>query len=107
MGKKHFICTHTWLNEDAKKQGTEFTSNMTEQEFFDSVKTDKAETLAHWMGKEDFFYCHWFAEDEDAIFDALEGIGGNDFMATLPIETERYVDSSDIKDQTLINPYDD
>ena len=35
MGKKHFICTHTWLNEDAKKQGTEFTSNMTEQEFFD------------------------------------------------------------------------
>ena len=47
MGKKHFICTHTWLNEDAKKQGTEFTSNMTEKEFFDSVKTDKAETLAH------------------------------------------------------------
>ena len=42
MGKKHFICTHTWLNEDAKKQGTEFTSNMTEKEFFDSVKTDKA-----------------------------------------------------------------
>ena len=70
MGKKHFICTHTWLNEDAKKQGTEFTSNMTEQEFFDSVKTDKAETLAHWMGKEDFFFCHWYADSADDIMDA-------------------------------------
>ena len=56
MSKKHFICTHTWLNEDAKKAGTEATSNMTEKEFFDSVKTDKAETLAHWMSKEDLFF---------------------------------------------------
>ncbi len=41
MGKKHFICTHTWLNEDAKKQGTEFTSNMTEQEFLTQLKRTK------------------------------------------------------------------
>ena len=72
MTKKHFICTHTWLNEDARKQGTEFTSNMTEREFFDSVKTDKAETLAHWMGKEDFFFCHWYADRADDIMDALD-----------------------------------
>ena len=44
-----FLCAHTWLNEDAKKAGIEAASNMTEKEFFDSVKTDKAETLAHWM----------------------------------------------------------
>ena len=38
MTKKHFICTHTQLNEDAKKAGNEATSNMTEKEFFDSIK---------------------------------------------------------------------
>ena len=86
MGKKHFICTHTWLNEDAKKQGTEFTSNMTEKEFFDSVKTDKAETLAHWMGKEDFFFCHWHAESENAIIDTLSQSGADEFMITMAIE---------------------
>ena len=107
MAKKHFICTHTWVSPEARVEFLKMTSDITDREFFESVKTERAETLRHWMGKEDFFYCHWFAEDEDAIFDALEGIGGNDFMATLPIETERYVDSSDIKDQMLVNPYDD
>ena len=103
MGKKHFICTHTWLNEDAKKQGTEFTSNMTEQEFFDSVKTDKAETLAHWMGKEDFFFCHWYAESEEDIIDAL-GEETNSLILTLPHEMPRYISSNNISDELVVNP---
>ena len=104
MGKKHFICTHTWLNEDAKKQGTEFTSNMTEKEFFDSVKTDKAETLAHWMGKEDFFFCHWYADSADDIMDALDKGGYHELMLTMPSEMQRFVTADNIKDQKLINP---
>ena len=103
MGKKHFICTHTWLNEDAKKQGTEFTSNMTEKEFFDSVKTDKAETLAHWMGKEDFFFCHWYAESEEDIIDAL-GEETNSLILTLPHEMPRYISSNNISDELVVNP---
>ena len=31
------------------------TSDITDREFFESVKTERAETLRHWMGKEDFF----------------------------------------------------
>ena len=54
MGKKHFICTHTWLNEDAKKQGTEFTSNMTEKELNDhwEVLTEPMQTAIRKSGKE-------------------------------------------------------
>ena len=104
MGKKHFICTHTWLNEDAKKQGTEFTSNMTEKEFFDSVKTEKAETLAHWMGKEDFFFCHWYADSADDIMDALDKVGFHEMMITMPSEMQRYVSVENIQDKKLINP---
>ena len=33
----------------------ENTKNMTDRQFFESLKTDKAETLQHWMGTEDFF----------------------------------------------------
>ena len=32
------------------------------------------------------FYCHWYAEDEDAVFSALEQMGMNDVMVTLPIK---------------------
>ena len=106
MSKKHFICTHTWLNEDAKKAGTEATSNMTEKEFFDSVKTDKAETLAHWMGKEDFFFCHWYADSADDIMDALDKGGYHKLMITMPSKMQRFVSVDNMKDQKLINPED-
>jgi hypothetical protein len=97
MAKKHFMCTHTWV-------GLEATSQMTDREFFASIKTPRAETLQHWMGQEDFFYCHWYAEDEDAIFDSLEAAGFNSLMVSLPHEMQRYVKSDDIKDETLVNP---
>ena len=106
MEKKHFICTHTWINEDAKKQGTEFTSGMTEKEFFDSVKSDKAETLAHWMGKEDFFFCHWYAESADDIMDVLDKGGFHELMITMPSEMQRFVTTDNIQDKKLVNPDD-
>ena len=104
MAKKHFMCTHTWVGDEAKQMGLEATSQMTDREFFASIKTPRAETLQHWMGQEDFFYCHWYAEDEDAIFDSLEAAGFNSLMVSLPHEMQRYVKSDDIKDETLVNP---
>ncbi len=104
MAKKHFMCTHTWVGDEAKQMGLEATSQMTDREFFASIKTARAETLQHWMGQEDFFYCHWYAEDEDAIFDSLEAAGFNSLMVSLPHEMQRYVKSDDIKNETLVNP---
>ena len=107
MAKKHFLCTHTWVSPEARDTFNQMFAEVTDRDFFNAIKTEEAETLQHWMGKEDFFYCHWYAENEDAIFEALDGIGANDFMASLPIETMRYINSADIKDQILVNPYDD
>ena len=104
MAKKHFMCTHTWVGDEAKQMGLENTSQMTDREFFASIKTPRAETLQHWMGQEDFFYCHWYADDEDAIFESLEAAGFNSLMVSLPHEMQRYVKSDDIKDETLVNP---
>ena len=53
MAKKHFICTHTWVSPEARVEFLKMTSDITDREFFESVKTERAETLRHWMGKED------------------------------------------------------
>ena len=100
MAKKHFMCTHTWMGDEAKKMGLEATSQMTDREFFASIKTPRAETLQHWMGQEDFFYCHWYAEDEDAIIDHLDKVGFNTLMNTLPNEMPIYMAHDKITDKT-------
>ena len=82
--KKHFMATHTWTSNEARDKVIEMNSGMTEEEFFSGLKTEKAETLQHWMGKDDFFFCHWYAESEDAIIEALEKVGFNDLIVTMP-----------------------
>ena len=104
MAKKHFICTHTWVSPEARAEFLKMTSDITDREFFESVKTERDETLRHWMGKEDFFYCHWFAEDEDAIFAALEIMDANAIMVSMPSEMQRYVTHEHLTDKPMLNP---
>ena len=83
MAKKHYICTHTWSNTDTIKDVLAQQSEMTVREFFAGLKSDKAETLQHWMGKDDFFFCHWHAIDEQSIIDRLASNGGDKFFITM------------------------
>jgi hypothetical protein len=59
------------------------------------------------MGKDDFFFCHWYAEDEQSIIDVLEKTGLNDIIVTMPNEMQRYVSSDKITNKKLVNPFDD
>ena len=58
------------------------------------------------MGKDDFFFCHWYAEDEQSIIDVLEKAGLNDIIVTMPNEMQRYVTSHQITNKKLTNPFD-
>ncbi len=102
--KKHFICTHTWNNQEARIEALNFMKQMTDKEFFDLLRTEKAETLQHWMGEDDFFFCHWFAESEDAIYESLENSGFSSLMITLPSEMPRFVTQYDIKESVMDSP---
>mgnify|MGYP001175012771 FL=1 len=86
MAKKHCICTHTWSNPETIKSVLIEQGKMTDTQFFEELKTEKAETLQHWMGKDDFFFCHWYAEDEESIIEVLENAGLNDVIVTMPSE---------------------
>ena len=54
MSKKHYICTHTWNDAESRKIVIDQTKGMTDKMFFEALKSEKAETLQHWMGKDDF-----------------------------------------------------
>ena len=104
--KKHFLCTHTWASEEAKEQFLVATKDMTDRQMLEGFKTEKAELLQNWMGKEDFFYCHWYAEDEDAIFSALDLMDANNFMVSMPSEMQRYVSHEHLTDKPMVNPFE-
>ena len=53
-----------------------------------------------------FFFCHWYAEDEQSIIDVLEQTGLNDIIVTMPNEMQRYVSSDKITNKKLVNPFD-
>lgn len=106
MIKKHFMCTHTWAGENARKDFLHQYKDLTDRQLFEAIKTEEAELLAHWMGREDFFYCHWYATDEEAIFEALERLGFNDIMVSMPNEMQRVVSASAITDEVMVNPHE-
>jgi pyruvate formate-lyase activating enzyme-like uncharacterized protein len=70
----------------------------------EGVKTEKAQMLSHWMGKEEFFFCHWYAESEQAILEALANIGLDEIVITSANEMTRYISVADIKDQPVGDP---
>ena len=100
MAHKHFMCTHTFLSDEAKKTFEDASLDMTDRDMFASVKTEKAEMLGHWRGDDDFFFCHWYAESEDDILENLETLGFNSLMNTLPNEMFLYVSADNITDTT-------
>ena len=104
--KKHFLCTHTWTSDEAKEQFLVATKDMTDRQLLEGFKTEKAELLQNWMGKEDFFYCHWYAEDEDAIFAALDLMDANSVMVSMPSEMQRYVSHEHLTDKPMVNPFE-
>ena len=54
MTKKHFMCTHTFVSQEAAKQFISATLELTDRQIFEGLKTEKAEMLAHWRGEESF-----------------------------------------------------
>ena len=68
---KHFICTHTFHSEETKKAYFEDNKDITSREWFASVEGEKVKCIQHWLGDQDFWFCHWIAESENQIHEKL------------------------------------
>ena len=42
---------------------------------------ERARVVQVFIGKADFFFCHWYAESEQAIIDKLSFLGADDFLS--------------------------
>lgn len=71
---------------------------------FPGFKTEKPELLQNWMDKEDFFYCHWYAEGADVIFGALDQMGANAILVSLPSEMQRYISLDKFFETIMVKP---
>ena len=89
--KKHFMCTHTFHNEEAEKAFDDAAAGMNLEKMFAMMKNDRAEMIGHWRGDDEFFYCHWYAESSDAIIDTLDSLGFGELMMTLPNEMKGFI----------------
>ena len=48
-----------------------------------SVPDDFAIPIQFFIGKGDFFFCHWMAIDEQSIIDRLSSVGSDEYFITL------------------------
>ena len=56
------------------------------------------------MGREEFFFCHWYAESEEAIHDALANLGLDKIVVTMANEMTRYISKESIEDKLVGDP---
>ena len=108
---RHFIATHTFHSSKARKdfktafknrkKNSDWFDNETphiKKTFFNSLTDRKIVDKDNWdefeasdyailyqlfYGKGDFFFCHWFAIDEQSIIDRLAAGGGDKFFLTM------------------------
>ena len=56
-------------------------------EWFENVpKRENAQLHQLFIGKADFFFCHWYAESESAIIEALSEAGADQYIITMATE---------------------
>ena len=99
MNRKHFMCTHTFVGQEAAKQFLNASLELTDRQTFEGLKTEKAEMPAHWRGEEEFFFCHRYAETDNDIYAAPEAAGFNDLMYALPNEMQLFLSAETIADK--------
>ena len=108
---KHFIATHTFHSsgkmkefraafKHRKKNSDWFNTETpeTKEYFFNTLRDRQIVTEAErnnfnqsnyvilyqfFLGKGDFFFCHWYAIDERAIIDRLAAAGADKFFITM------------------------
>ena len=92
------------MSEESRRGFIEHSKVLTDRQMFEGIKTDKAEMIAHWMGREEFFFCHWYAESEEAIHDALANLGLDKIVVTMANEMTRYISKESIEDKLVGDP---
>ena len=97
LARKTYIAIHTYMSDDAKKQmlTTPYEEDKeTDVEFEKRWTFETCKCVAAWMGNDDFFFCHWEAEKEQDIHDALALNGLDQFCVTACYRIHSHIDTN-------------
>ena len=96
MAMKRFMAIHTYHSEAAKKAMMQWAAENTasQKEFMATQVFDKCRTVATWIGSDDFFFCHWLAETDEDIHNALGQNGMDQLVITACYETSIHIDEA-------------
>ena len=102
----HYVCTHTFTSEQSRRSFLTAPENrnpstlrLTEKEWTVSSKGEFATCLQTWVGNDDFFFCHWIAEDEEQIYNQIETWGLSNIINTLIHPMHRFMSAYRKSDQ--------
>ncbi|XXK35321.1 hypothetical protein ACMAY8_03495 [Rhodobacteraceae bacterium nBUS_22] len=103
---KHWLAIHTYSNNETKRdwQSPPESGPSTDEEFIRIGTFEKAKCLQQWMGTEDFFFCHWEAETEDDIYQALKELGSDMTLQTVVYESHRFVSAYNLTGKEITYP---
>ena len=115
LKKRNFIATHTFHSPQSKKEffafikefktnsewfeetdeiKNTFLKSLVDRGLIDEENLENADTsnyalmLQIFVGRGDFFFCHWMAVDEQSIIDRLSADGSDKFMITMATPVE-------------------
>ena len=108
---KHFIATHTfhssgkmkefrgafkhrkknsdWFNTETPETKENFFNTLRDRQIVNEAErtnfnqSDYIILYQFFLGKGDFFFCHWYAIDEQAIIDSLAAVGADKIFITM------------------------
>ena len=77
MTRKRYIAIHTFHSDKSKEAFYAFNAEnpQTDQEMLEAWTFEKCQLAATWFSDDDFFFCHWLAESDQDIHQALKLTG--------------------------------
>ena len=98
MAMRRYMAIHTFHSEQTKRAVMKWAAEnkATQREFMAGQVFDKCRTLATWLGNDDFFFCHWEAEDEQDIHNALAENGLDKFVVTACYRAHSHIDTKNL-----------
>ena len=101
MTMRRYMAIHTFHSEKTKEEMFNWAAEnlATQKEYMASVTHEKCRCVATWLGNEDFFFCHWLAETDQDIHNALKEDGTDQLVFTACYEVPIYIDANCLTDE--------
>ena len=104
MTRKRYIAIHTFHSDRSKEAFHAWNSEnpSTEEEFFEAWNFERCQCVASWVGDDDFFFCHWLADSDQDVHEALTSMGLDEFVFTACYEAHMYLDINQLPEHSPI-----